>query len=273
MRKRQSFLLSLVITLLFVLAADIAPASAHGYGQGCLWHYVRRGETLSSIGRQYGWSWRALAQVNGLANPNLIRTGSYLCIPAGMQPSYGYKQPSYGYKQPSYGYEQPSYGYEQPSYGYEQPSYDNMAPGYGNDGRDYGKGGYGCGARSGRYKHGTHPCGDKFGGKGHKQPMYPPATPQPPTATPPAQAMVVVQVRDNEFVPNTVTIRPGDMVIWMRAEGFHNVRADDGSFGNQPSDTWRTFSQTFTSPGMVRYHCEVHGGPGGVGMSGVIIVQ
>jgi plastocyanin len=82
-----------------------------------------------------------------------------------------------------------------------------------------------------------------------------------------------VQVRNFEFVPKTVTIHPGDTVVWMRAEGFHNVHADDGSFGNQPSDSWMNFSHTFTAPGTVPYYCQIHGGPGGAGMSGVVIVQ
>lgn len=104
-------------------------------------------------------------------------------------------------------------------------------------------------------------------------PTYPPPTQQPPVDTPPAAATIVVQVRNNQFVPNSVTIHPGDTVVWMRTEGFHNVRADDGSFGNTPGATWATFSHTFSSAGTVRYYCEVHGRPGGVGMSGVVIVQ
>jgi plastocyanin len=85
--------------------------------------------------------------------------------------------------------------------------------------------------------------------------------------------MVIVQVVDFAFVPSIVKIRPGDTVVWKRVAGFHNVYADDGSFGNQPSDSWTHFSHTFTMPGTAGYYCQVHGGPGGVGMAGMVIVQ
>ena len=44
------------------------------------WHDIVRGETLHKIGLKYGLSWRALADLNQLANPNLIYAGSKLCI-------------------------------------------------------------------------------------------------------------------------------------------------------------------------------------------------
>jgi plastocyanin len=76
------------------------------------------------------------------------------------------------------------------------------------------------------------------------------------------------------FNPDPVTIRVGDTVTWVRQEGFHNVVADDGSFSSGPaSSSWTEYSHTFTSAGEFRYYCEVHGGPGGTGMSGVVIVQ
>jgi plastocyanin len=201
MRYMQLFLVSLVIALLITLTGDTLTAFAHGRYTGCQWHYVRRGETLSGIGRRYGVPWRMIAQYNRLYNPNYIRAGAYLCVPTAFRKAYS--PPAYG----------------------------------------------------------------------SQQPIYPPPTKQPPTTTPPATATVTVQVRDFEFVPNTVTIHAGDTVVWTRTQGFHNVLADDGSFGNQPSDTWGTFTHTFTTPGMVRYYCQIHGGPGGAGMAGLVIVQ
>lgn len=41
---------------------------------------VRPGDTLSGIAAQYGTSATALAQANGLANPNLVRAGQTLCV-------------------------------------------------------------------------------------------------------------------------------------------------------------------------------------------------
>lgn len=86
-----------------------------------------------------------------------------------------------------------------------------------------------------------------------------------------------------QFTPSQLTIHVGETVTWTNQGGFHNVVADDGSFrcaagcdgngGNgSPASSW-TFSRTFTTPGTVRYYCEVHGGRGGAGMSGTILVQ
>jgi plastocyanin len=92
-----------------------------------------------------------------------------------------------------------------------------------------------------------------------------------PNASP--QDTVIVEVSNFVFIPEEVTISVGDTVQWENVEGFHNVVADNGSFTSGPpaSGAW-TYSFTFTTPGTYPYYCEVHGGPGGVGMSGVIIV-
>lgn len=44
-------------------------------------HVVQRGETLMRIARHYGVSWRVLADVNKLSNPNRIYAGQTLQIP------------------------------------------------------------------------------------------------------------------------------------------------------------------------------------------------
>ncbi len=83
-----------------------------------------------------------------------------------------------------------------------------------------------------------------------------------------------VDVVNFAFQPDPLTIRVGDTVTWVRQSGFHNVVADDGSFtSGLASSSWTTYSHTFTSVGTFRYYCEIHGGPGGVGMSGTIIVE
>lgn len=101
-----------------------------------------------------------------------------------------------------------------------------------------------------------------------------PATPTP-TRTP---MTATVEVRNNLFTPDSITIFVGDTVTWLRAEGFHNIRAEDGLFrlgenpAGDPGSTWTTVSHTFTQPGTFRYYCEAHGGPGGNGMAGTVIV-
>ncbi len=82
-----------------------------------------------------------------------------------------------------------------------------------------------------------------------------------------------VAVQSNFYNPNSLTINSGDIVEWTNVGGFHDVVADDGSFNSGPpsGDPW-VFSHTFDKTGTFAYYCSVHGGPGGVGMSGEIIV-
>ena len=53
----------------------------HDGHHGGFTYIVRCGDTLSSIGRHYGWSAWYLANVNGIANPNRIYAGQRLWIP------------------------------------------------------------------------------------------------------------------------------------------------------------------------------------------------
>jgi LysM repeat protein len=41
---------------------------------------VKRGDTLGKIAAAYGTTWQALASLNGISNPNLIRVGQVLKI-------------------------------------------------------------------------------------------------------------------------------------------------------------------------------------------------
>lgn len=83
-----------------------------------------------------------------------------------------------------------------------------------------------------------------------------------------------VTVTNFSFSPAQLTINVGDAVRWTNVLGQHNVKADDNSFtsGAAAPAPWE-FIHTFTAVGNNPYYCEPHGGPGGSGMSGVIIVQ
>jgi plastocyanin len=99
-------------------------------------------------------------------------------------------------------------------------------------------------------------------------------------------AIVDVAVGGNGlvFTPSVVTIHAGDSVRFTNAGGTHDVKADDGSFrcaqgcdgqggdGAVSGNPW-SFVRAFSQPGTYLYHCEEHGGPGGVGMSGRVVVQ
>lgn len=77
-RTRLKYMLMAV--LLLVLLVPVVPAAAAPDYQGGV-HVVQRGENLSSIAQRYGVSMAALAQANGISNPNLVYTGQRLVIP------------------------------------------------------------------------------------------------------------------------------------------------------------------------------------------------
>lgn len=99
----------------------------------------------------------------------------------------------------------------------------------------------------------------------------------------PAQAQVDVAVTSNLYTPPTVTILAGDSVRFTNHGGQHNAQADDlswrcadgcddsGGDGDDSGAAW-TFERFFNTPGTFRYHCVVHGGVNGLGMSGIITV-
>ena len=103
-----------------------------------------------------------------------------------------------------------------------------------------------------------------------------------PTDEPTAEAteevmpvdQVEVTIRGSSFSPDEVRIPIGTTVLWRNtASGNHTVAADDGSFASGTLSSGDTFSFLFVTPGTYPYYCEIHGGEGGLGMSGVIIVE
>ena len=87
---------------------------------------------------------------------------------------------------------------------------------------------------------------------------------------------VAVEVGDNYFEAQTITVAVGDTVTWNVAGSFgHTVTSDAGAFdsGEDPLREGDTFSFTFNEPGTFPYYCRFHGGPGGVGMSGTVVVE
>jgi len=85
-------------------------------------------------------------------------------------------------------------------------------------------------------------------------------------------ATIDVSIVGVDFSPSTVNIQVGDTVRWTNNTGtFHDVKADDNSFGNTAATSW-TFTHTFSAPGSFGYYCSLHGFPGG-GMSGTVMVE
>lgn len=82
-----------------------------------------------------------------------------------------------------------------------------------------------------------------------------------------------VTLRNFEFRPKTITVKPGTVVTWTNEAGSHNVTADDGSFSSDTLSAGQTFSHKFDRRGTYRYHCSFHGGAGGHDMAGTVVVR
>jgi len=76
---RKIMIILAAVSLLSLLTTTVSHAAPPAYGP--VYHCVRRGETLSSIGRLYGVSPYAIARANGISNPNRIYVGQVLLIP------------------------------------------------------------------------------------------------------------------------------------------------------------------------------------------------
>ncbi len=91
----------------------------------------------------------------------------------------------------------------------------------------------------------------------------------PDSTAPPNVAEGEVLVKSVAFTPREVRATAGKPVTWRFDDGGleHTVTADDNAFtsGRMSSGT---FQRTFSAPGNVNYHCEVH-----ARMRGTVIVS
>jgi LysM repeat protein len=78
---KKMMIILAVVLILGLLTTTVGYAAPPAYGP--IYHCVRRGETLSSIGRLYGVNPYAIARANGIPNPNCIYAGQMLRIPTG----------------------------------------------------------------------------------------------------------------------------------------------------------------------------------------------
>ena len=80
------------------------------------------------------------------------------------------------------------------------------------------------------------------------------------------------------FSPKDIMINAGDTVTWKWDDGTqHTVTSDTNAWpdsgvksGGPP---FPTFQFKFNAPGVFKYHCNIHGGPNGIGMSGSVTVM
>ena len=96
-----------------------------------------------------------------------------------------------------------------------------------------------------------------------------------PTAVPaPASSQsITVNVKNFAFDPKELTVSVGTTVIWHNNDSVgHTVTSDTALFdGALPSGA--DFQFTFSQAGTYPYYCQPHGGSGGQGMSGVVVVK
>jgi len=95
-----------------------------------------------------------------------------------------------------------------------------------------------------------------------------------------AQALpmaVTVQVVDNSFQPQDVTIAVGGTVTWNWPSSnvaTHNVMPDatEPVTSGTPVTGPNSYPFTFIMPGIYMYYCVIHGAPNGIGMFGTVTV-
>lgn len=91
----------------------------------------------------------------------------------------------------------------------------------------------------------------------------------PDSTTPPSLAEGEVLVKGISFNPKEVHTTVGKPVTWTFDDGGleHTVTADDKSFDSGRKSSG-TYPLTFSAPGTIAYHCEVH-----AKMHGTIVVS
>jgi plastocyanin len=105
----------------------------------------------------------------------------------------------------------------------------------------------------------------------------PSETAVPPEASGTAPAVAVgegeVELEDFQFRPKVLTVRMGTTVKFANKDRVqHTVTSDTNLFDSGFLSKGDAFRYTFTEVGEYPYYCVPHGGPGGAGMAGKIIV-
>jgi plastocyanin len=93
----------------------------------------------------------------------------------------------------------------------------------------------------------------------------------PAAAPPPAQSgtssgdSVAVSMKDIKFVPETITAKVGQKIVWTNGEAIpHNVTAKSGAdFESENLNQDETFEYTPTKAGTIDYVCTIHSGQNG----------
>jgi plastocyanin len=78
-------------------------------------------------------------------------------------------------------------------------------------------------------------------------------------AAPSTRPGAVVHIRDDTFVPASLTVAVGEKVTFVNDDDdAHTATADDGSWDSEGLNQRQTWVRAFTKAGKVAYHCTVH---------------
>jgi plastocyanin len=83
-----------------------------------------------------------------------------------------------------------------------------------------------------------------------------PAASAAPTAR--ASKSVTVTIKDFKYKPATISINPGDRVVWANLDDVKHTAAKGGSFTTGKIKPGKAVAVKFGSRGTYRYHCTLH---------------
>ena len=80
-----------------------------------------------------------------------------------------------------------------------------------------------------------------------------------PAQAPAAQPAATVHIKDDAYKPATVTVHPGDTVLFINDDDdAHTVTSDNNEFDSKGLDTSSRWQYTFKNPGTYHFFCELH---------------
>ena len=84
-----------------------------------------------------------------------------------------------------------------------------------------------------------------------------------------------VNIKDNSFMPSTLTVPVGATVEWHNQDGVqHTVTSDQGLFDSGVLMQGKKFAFKFNAPGSFGYHCGIHSGmQGTITVKGTAVLQ
>jgi plastocyanin len=84
-----------------------------------------------------------------------------------------------------------------------------------------------------------------------------------------APAGAVVHIRDDAFVPASITVKAGDTITFVNDDDdAHTATADDMAWDSEGLNQGQKWTHAFAKAGKIAYHCTVH-----PMMHGTVVVQ